>query len=136
MGCAALLIATAAAADEMEPPRVALSPINWAEAATSLTDHGIDTPAAEFARINAQTDKRFPGIATSSVPVLLPIDIDAYRKDVADGAADAAVAISNAAQPKTARLNTRAPYLKPSPTKTNGIGLRHTRPPCYSRRPQ
>jgi len=90
LGCAALLFATAAAADEMEAPRVILSQVNWAEAATSLSDHGIDTPATEFARINAQTEKRFPGIAASSVPVLLPIDIDTFRKDVADGAADAA----------------------------------------------
>ncbi len=85
-----LLFATAAAADEMEAPRVILSQVNWAEAATSLSDHGIDTPAVEFARINAQTEKRFPSIATSSVPVLLPIDIDTFRKDVADGAADIA----------------------------------------------
>jgi hypothetical protein len=90
LGCAALLIATAASADEMEAPRVTLSQTNWAEAAASLSDHGIDTPTVEFARINAQTDRRFPGIAASSVPVLLPIDIDAYRKDVAEGVADVA----------------------------------------------
>jgi hypothetical protein len=86
----AALFATAAAADDMEAPRVILSPVNWAEAATSLSDHGTDTPAIEFARINAQTEKRFPGIAASSVPVLLPIDIDAFRKDAAAGAADMA----------------------------------------------
>jgi hypothetical protein len=87
---AALLFAGAASADEMEAPRVILSQVNWAEAATSLSDHGIETPAAEFARLNTQTEKRLPGIAKSSVPVLLPIDIDALRKDVASGAADAA----------------------------------------------
>ncbi len=90
IAAAALLFASAAAADEMEAPRVTLSQVNWAEAAASLTDHTIDPPAAEFARINVQTEKRFPGIAASSVPVLLPIDIESYRKDVADGAADAA----------------------------------------------
>jgi hypothetical protein len=83
-----MLLATAAAADEMKAPRVILSQVNWAEAATTLGDHGIDPPAAEFARLNAQTEKRLPGIAKSSVPVLLPVDIDALRKDVADGAAD------------------------------------------------
>jgi murein DD-endopeptidase MepM/ murein hydrolase activator NlpD len=87
-----LLFAGAAAAGEMEAPRVVLSEVNWAEAAASLSDHGIDPPATEFARINALTEKRFPGIANSSVPVLLPIDIDAYRKDVADGVAGAATA--------------------------------------------
>lgn len=87
---AALLVATAAAADDMEAPRTTLSPVNWAEAVASLSDHGGDTPQAEFSRINAQTEKRFPGIAASSVPVLLPVDIDVLRKDVASGAADAA----------------------------------------------
>jgi len=74
----------------MQAPRVTVSQVNWAEAATTLPDHGIDPPAAEFARINALTGKRFPGIAASSVPVLLPIDLDAYRKDAADGAAELA----------------------------------------------
>jgi hypothetical protein len=87
---AALLTASAAAADEIEAPRVSLTQVNWAEAATSLSDHGIDTPAEEFARINAQTAKRFPGIAKSSVPVLLPIDIDTFRADAAAGKPDAA----------------------------------------------
>jgi murein DD-endopeptidase MepM/ murein hydrolase activator NlpD len=85
---AALLSATAASAEDMEAPRVTLSEVNWAEAATTLSDHGIDPPALEFARINAQTEKRFPGIATSSVPVLLPVDIDSYRSDAAAGLAD------------------------------------------------
>src|SRR5579864_6444664 len=74
----------------MEAPRVIRSPVNWAEAAASLSDHGTDTPPAEFARVNTQTEKRFPGIATSSVPVLLPIDIDAFRKDATAGSADIA----------------------------------------------
>jgi hypothetical protein len=86
---AALLVASAAAADEIEAPRVTLSNVNWAEAAASLTDHGIETPAAEFARLNAQTGKRFAGIGKSSVPVLLPIDIAAFRADLAAGKPDA-----------------------------------------------
>jgi murein DD-endopeptidase MepM/ murein hydrolase activator NlpD len=86
---AAMLSANAAGADEMQTPRVILSPVNWAEAAISLADHDIDPPAAEFARLNAQTEKRFPGIATSTVPVLLPIDIDSYRKDVVAGTVEA-----------------------------------------------
>jgi hypothetical protein len=85
---AVLLAANAAAADEMEAPRIIVSPVNWAEAAASLSDRGSGTPQAEFARINAQTEKRFPGIAASSVPVLLPIDIDMFRNDAATGAAD------------------------------------------------
>jgi hypothetical protein len=88
IGVAAMLIASAAAADEIEAPRVTLTQVNWAEAALSLPADITGPPAAEFAQINAQTQKRFPGIAKSSVPVLLPIDIDAFRKDVAAGSAD------------------------------------------------
>jgi hypothetical protein len=82
---AALLVGSAAAAGEIEAPRFTITQVNWAEAAVSLSDHGIDPPAVEFARLNAQTGKRFAGIARSPVPVLLPIDIDAFRADVAAG---------------------------------------------------
>ena len=85
----ALLVCSAAAADEIEAPRVTLSDVNWAEAAASLSNHGIDPPAAEFARLNAQTGKRFAGMAKSPVPVLLPIDIDALRADLAAGKPEA-----------------------------------------------
>jgi len=83
------LAATGAAASEIEAPRFTLADINWAEAAASLADHGIDTPDAEFARLNAQTEKRFGDIAKSSVPVLLPIDIARYRADAAAGKPEA-----------------------------------------------
>ena len=86
---AALLLCSAAAADEFEAPRVTLSNVNWAAAAASLTDHGIDPPTVEFARLDAATDKRFPGIAKSPVPVLLPIDIDTFRADLAAGKPEA-----------------------------------------------
>jgi hypothetical protein len=88
--CAALVAASTAAADEMEAPRFIMTQVNWAEAAANLADHGIDPPAEEFARINAQTGKRFAGIVKSSVPVLLPIDIDRFRADVTAGKTDAA----------------------------------------------
>ena len=84
-----VLVATSATAAEIEAPRFTLSDVNWAEAAASLSDHGIDPPGAEFARINAQTEKRFPGIAKSSVPVLLPIDIGRFRADAAAGKPEA-----------------------------------------------
>jgi hypothetical protein len=90
-GVAAMLIASAAAADKIEAPRITITQANWAEAALSLPADITGPPAQEFARINAETEKRFPGIAKSSVPVLLPIDIDAFRKDAAAGSADAAI---------------------------------------------
>jgi murein DD-endopeptidase MepM/ murein hydrolase activator NlpD len=85
MMSAALLIAGSAAAAEIEGPRVTITQVDWAAAAASLAGYGSEQPAAEFSRINAQTEKRFPGTAKSSVPVLLPIDIDAFRADLADG---------------------------------------------------
>ncbi len=90
VGVAAMLIASAAAADEIEAPRVTITQVNWVEAALSLPRDITGPPAAEFAQINALTEKRFPGIAKSSVPVLLPIDIDEFRKEVTAGSADAA----------------------------------------------
>jgi hypothetical protein len=86
----ALLITAPAAAGEMEAPIVTLSEVNWDTAAASLTGHGAEPPADAFAHLNAITEKRFPGIAKSTVPVLLPFDVDAFAKDVADGKADAA----------------------------------------------
>ena len=85
-----MVAASAAAAARDRSAAVTLSPINWAEAAASLADHGIEPPAVEFARLNAQVGKRFAGIDKSSVPVLLPIDIDRFRADVAAGKPDAA----------------------------------------------
>jgi hypothetical protein len=86
----ALLITGPVAAGEMEGPVITLSDVNWDAAAASLTDHATEPPAAAFGRLNAITAKRFAGIAKSAVPVLLPFDVDAFRKDAADGKPDAA----------------------------------------------
>lgn len=85
---AALLMAGSTAAAEIHAPRITITQVDWAAAAASLPDHGSETPAAKFARINAQTGKRFPGIDKSSVPVLLPIDLDLLRADVTAGRPD------------------------------------------------
>jgi hypothetical protein len=82
---AALLFASAAAAAEIEAPRVTITQVDWAAAATALSGHGGATPAAEFAQINKLTEKRFKGISKASVPVLLPIDINGYLADAAAG---------------------------------------------------
>ena len=80
---AGLLLATAAAAAEVEAPRVSLSQIDWDAAAASLSDRGDGPPAAAFARLNTLSEKRFPGIAQSSVPALLPFDVEALDVGVA-----------------------------------------------------
>ncbi len=86
----ALLICGPAAAGEMESPAITLTTVDWDAATASLPDHGSDTPAQAFSRLNAISAKRYAGIEKSSVPVLLPFDVDAFRKDVADGKADIA----------------------------------------------
>ncbi|HWK96072.1 MAG TPA: M23 family peptidase [Pseudolabrys sp.] len=68
-------------AKEMLAPKVTISPVDWPAAAAALKDGGDGTPAEQFARLNAVTEKRLPGIGKSSVPVLLPIDIDALKAD-------------------------------------------------------
>jgi hypothetical protein len=85
-----LLTVTGAAADEIKAPSVALSHIDWDAAAASLSGHTTEPAAASFAGLNTATGKRFPGIVKTSVPVLLPFDVDAFQKDQADGNAEAA----------------------------------------------
>ncbi len=86
----ALLTVTGASADEVQAPSVTLSHIDWDTAAASLTGHGTESAADAFLRLNAATGTRFAGIAKSSVPVLLPFDVDAFLKDRSDGNADVA----------------------------------------------
>lgn len=89
VGVIASVAASSVTAGEFQAPKFIISQVNWAEAAASLSDHGIDTPSEEFSRINAQTETRFKGIARSSVPVLLPMDIDTFRAEQAAGSPDA-----------------------------------------------
>jgi hypothetical protein len=86
----ALLITGPAIAGEMESPAVKLSDVNWEAAAASLPDRAAEPPTEAFAHLNAIAEKRFAGIAKSTVPVLLPFNIDAFRKDAADGKPEAA----------------------------------------------
>jgi hypothetical protein len=86
---AALAFAPAAAAQDMQSPRFSLSTVDWHAAAKSVPDASGD-PAAVFASINNALAPRFAGINKSAVPVLLPIDLAAYRKDKADGKPEAA----------------------------------------------
>lgn len=63
-----LVTAVAAAADEMTPPHITSATPDWQMAAVSAPD-GLDA-------LNRAAAARFPGIADSSVPVLLPFDKD------------------------------------------------------------
>lgn len=86
----ALLVTGPAAAGEMESPVVKLSDVKWEAALASLADSGTLPPAEAFVRLNAVTEKRFTGIGKSTVPVLLPFDVDAFRQDVTDSKPEAA----------------------------------------------
>ena len=85
----AMLGAGPLAAGEMESPAVTISKVDWDGAAAALPGSTNETPALVFERLNAMTEKRFAGIVKSTVPVLLPFDVDAFRKDSADGKPDA-----------------------------------------------
>lgn len=78
-----LLIAGAAPAEEMKNPQISLARIDWDAAAASLADRAAGTPAEIFAKLNVAAEAGFSGIANSTVPVLLPFDIDGFAKDLA-----------------------------------------------------
>ena len=67
----------------MTRPRVSLATVDWEAAAASLTGQPAGTPAEAFATLTAAAKTRFPEIGNSPVPVLLPLDIDALRKEQA-----------------------------------------------------
>jgi Peptidase family M23 len=75
----ALLTVHAATAQEMASPRISLVTVDWQAAAAGLTGQPAGAPAAAFAALNAASQSRFPDLAKSPVPVLLPLDIEALR---------------------------------------------------------
>jgi hypothetical protein len=77
-----------AAAHDVLPPRVTLSEVDWQAAAHSVESDASD-PRQVFAPLNAALSARFKDIGKSPVPVLLPIDLAAYRKDSDEGKAEA-----------------------------------------------
>jgi murein DD-endopeptidase MepM/ murein hydrolase activator NlpD len=83
----ALFIANAASAEEMKSPHISLAPVDWDAAAASLPGRSAAPPADVFAGLNAAAQLSFPDIGKSSVPVLLPFDVDALRQDQTAGKA-------------------------------------------------
>ena len=77
----ALLFAGLASAQELKSPRISVAKVDWDAAAASIVDRPAGTPAEVFAKLNAATGISFPRIDGSSVPVLLPYDVDAFIKD-------------------------------------------------------
>ena len=79
----ALLISGAAPAEEMKTPRVSIAQVDWDAAAAKLAERPAGTTAEAFAKFNVAAETGFPGIANSTVPVLLPFDADGFAKDLA-----------------------------------------------------
>jgi hypothetical protein len=93
-GIAGLALAAgiaSAVAQDMQSPRISPVHVEWDAVAAELkaTDAGgaqaADTPQI-MARLNHATGERFPNIATSPVPVLLPFDAAAFLRDRAAAA--------------------------------------------------
>jgi hypothetical protein len=90
---AALLAAMPAAAQEngktFEAPRTSVMTVDWGAARGDARQY-TPLPADAFPVLNAALGPRFPGIDRSTVPVLLPVDLAALKRDVDAGKADAA----------------------------------------------
>src|SRR4029079_6822715 len=77
----ALLFAGLASAQELKSPRISVAKVDWDAAAAGIVDRPAGAPAEAFAKLNAAAGVSFPSIDGSSVPVLLPYDVDALIKD-------------------------------------------------------
>jgi Peptidase family M23 len=91
----ALAAATAAAAQEMKPPRVSHTEVDWnaviADLGADEAPGRRDVQASDLlARLNRATEERFANIAASPVPVLLPFDTAAFLRERAAEAASGA----------------------------------------------
>src|SRR5215831_15630723 len=89
-----------AAAQVMKSPRIAPTHVDWDAVAIELRAIEPQEPFVLpelMAKLNRATSERFPNIAASPVPVLLPFDTAAFLRDrAAASPADAAAASANA----------------------------------------
>src|SRR5262245_50808532 len=86
-------------AHEMKPPRLSFAQVDWPAAAATLAKTEALQPSIgltrrrpigtsrPLARLNAMMAQRFTGLASSPIPVLLPYDVDALAREVAEGTA-------------------------------------------------
>jgi hypothetical protein len=80
-----------AAAGDIRVPRITRADVDWRNAAAGLSaltplqavqaSAGAPAASSDFSRLNAATVERLPGIDRSSVPVLLPFDVETYLRD-------------------------------------------------------
>ena len=65
----------------MKSPHISVAQVDWDAATASLAGEPAGAPAEAFAALTAASQSRFPDIGKSPVPVLLPLDVDALRKE-------------------------------------------------------
>ena len=91
------------AVDRMRLPRLTVAEVDWTAALavldaipelhrsvasnTQAPQSDVSAVPQPLARLNAVMASRFPGVAMSPVPVLLPFDVEALLRDLAAGAA-------------------------------------------------
>jgi hypothetical protein len=88
-------VVSGAVAQEMRPPRLVSAKVDWPAALTSLSDTTEARSASlmrsraphALARLNAVMAQRFPDVARSPVPVLLPFDTGTLLRDLDTGTA-------------------------------------------------
>ena len=95
VGLALACTLSAAHGQELMAPRIARIEADWSAVKAQLARmEGLRSNAAavdlgyddgDLARLNAATARRFAGIGRSSVPVLLPFDVEAYVRERAKG---------------------------------------------------
>jgi len=91
---ASLLVLGAAlghAAQQIASPRLSAVTVQWQAALAALASEGLapgESESERLARLNAASGRYLPDLATSPVPVLLPLDVAAVLRDQANGRAD------------------------------------------------
>src|SRR5262249_33573127 len=93
----ALFIASAAPAEEMKSPHLSRARGAGAPPAEGLAERLRGGPAETFAKLNMAPEVAFPGTTNSSVPVLLPFDIDGFAKEITANPGQPADAIAASA---------------------------------------
>lgn len=81
-----VLAAQPVLASDMQSPTITQSRVDWDAAVAGLAEPDVK-PAEALGKLNAAAQSRFPGIGDSSVPVLLPFDINAARNESEPAAA-------------------------------------------------
>jgi hypothetical protein len=130
IGLAGLALAAgmlAAAAQEMKSPRITPAHADWEAVAADLGAVEPGKPAAApelMAKLNHATGERFPNIAASPVPVLLPFDTPTFLRDRAGAPEPADASANTPADPYLFGFNA-VPFFYSGPSGYDAVVLAH-----------